>query len=61
LNFDSQSAEKDLAYDLKSGGKKLLNNCLVESIAKGLDEAKRDNQPRTLYTICAFIKPQSKK
>ncbi|MFM7053287.1 MAG: hypothetical protein ACKOX7_00950, partial [Bacteroidota bacterium] len=53
LNFDSQAAEKDLAYDLKSGGKKLLNKCLVESIAKGLDEAKRDNQPRTLYIICA--------
>jgi hypothetical protein len=60
LNMNDAQAAKDLAYNLKSGGKSLLNNCLYESVSKGLDDALRNNRPRAIYTICAFVKGPSK-
>jgi hypothetical protein len=57
LNFDATRAAKDLAYEMPNGRKRLLNDCLFESISKGLDDALRKNQPRVVYTINAFIKP----
>jgi hypothetical protein len=59
LNLDDAAASRDLIYNLKSGGKPLANNCLYESISKGLDEAVRNNKAQTIYTICAFIKGPS--
>ena len=59
INFNQEKGLKDLAYNLKSGGQSLLNNCLFESIVKGLDEAVRDNKMKTIYTINTFIKPSN--
>jgi hypothetical protein len=59
LNLNDAQAAKDLAYNLKSGGKSLLNNCLYESVTKGLDDALRNNKPQAVYTICAFVKGPS--
>lgn len=56
-NFNEDRAKGDLAYSLPSGRKPLLNDCLFESLSKGLDEAVRNARPSTIYTICAFIKP----
>ena len=54
--WDKEKAVLSLQYNLKSGGKPLLNTCLYESIKDALDIAAANVRPTKIYTVYSFFK-----
>jgi hypothetical protein len=54
-NIDKNKITKDLAYNLRSGSKTFLNNCLSESLIQGIENASKQLKEKPFYTYGIFI------
>jgi hypothetical protein len=61
LHFNEEEAQSKLQYDLKVGGKTIKNNCLYLSLKEAMTATIANMDARSLYTINAYVKAESKK